>query len=547
MLCIYDKKTTKGNFENNGLAVLDETISCFINEEINGDYSLELEYPSNSIKAKYLQEWNIIKAEEQLFRIYKVQKQSADTKTINVWAKHIFYDISYYFLEEAEGENCSLKTALTKILPSDLSAIYNLDSDIIIGNSFHFIEKNPAEAVFSLIDIWGIGELKRDNYNIKILKQMGKDSEVLISQGKNISGIKFNADTSNVVTKLYPVGKDGIRLTEKYINVPNWDSSQYPSFPIIKKVEFTEASDEVTLRAMAKERANTIGLSRVNIEVDFIELSMTKEYENYKHLEKVNVGDLVIVRHKDFGIDMKFPVIKIKRDILSGINVKVELGEPKDNILSQLDTGKLKTTVDELENKVAGSLTSVLYYANPVALTIGTSPVQPIYVGITATTSTNLFMNFSIYCTSSMVSTLTIQIQLDGKDIPFMPKQKLQQGDNTIGIPICIPQVSKGVHYSGIFLKVDAGTVVIPIFNLQCTFDGRNLLGGLSAEPPHAECMESVKMINLYSLFKGRFRNSNYLICLELPITTITSEQVSYNINIFAKKNISTSCNISFK
>lgn len=40
MICIYDKKTTKGNFETNGLGVLDEVISCFITEELNGDYEV---------------------------------------------------------------------------------------------------------------------------------------------------------------------------------------------------------------------------------------------------------------------------------------------------------------------------------------------------------------------------------------------------------------------------------------------------------------------------------------------------------------------------
>ncbi|BDR67704.1 hypothetical protein K144316041_18040 [Clostridium tetani] len=44
VIYIYDKKTTKGNFETNGLGVLDEVISCFITEELNGDYELELEY-----------------------------------------------------------------------------------------------------------------------------------------------------------------------------------------------------------------------------------------------------------------------------------------------------------------------------------------------------------------------------------------------------------------------------------------------------------------------------------------------------------------------
>ncbi|BDR70315.1 hypothetical protein K144313037_17270 [Clostridium tetani] len=93
---------------------------------------------------------------------------------------------------------------------------------------------------------------------------------------------------------------------------------------------------------MAKESIKTIGLSKVNIEVDFIELSKTEEYEKYKYLQKVNVGDRVIVRYKDFDIDIKVPVIKIKKDVLRGLNAKVELGQPKDNILDQMDTFELK-------------------------------------------------------------------------------------------------------------------------------------------------------------------------------------------------------------
>jgi len=282
--------------------------------------------------------------------------------------------------------------------------------------------------------------------------------------------------------------------------------------------------------------------------VDFIELSKTKEYENYKHLQKVNVGDLVIVRHKDFEIDVKVPVLKIKKDVLTGVNVKVELGQPRDSILNQLDMGIIKTTIDELGNKVAGSLTSMLYYANPVALTVGTTAIEPIYLGVTAVASTNLSMNFSMYCAASTACTLTIQIQLDNKDIPFAPKQKLQQGDNVIGIPLGIPQVSKGAHYVAVFLKVDTGTVTIPMFNLQCMIDGRNLQGGLSAEPPHAECSEKQSFVNISELYLSK-TNGNYISSeLQNPATSILSAHQTADISaITSGKQMSTNYAVSIK
>ncbi len=38
--------------------------------------------------------------------------------------------------------------------------------------------------------------------------------------------------------------------------------------------------------------------------------------------------------------------------------------------------------------------------------------------------------------------------------------------------------------------------MTVPIYNLQCMIDGRNLQGGMSAEPPHAEVVENINIIN---------------------------------------------------
>ncbi|WP_346866670.1 MULTISPECIES: phage tail spike protein [unclassified Clostridium] len=495
MIYIYDKKTKKGEFENNGLGKLNEAIKAEITQELNGEYSLYLEYPVKSKKALYLEHFNIIKANNQLFRIYKVEKKQDNNKIIMVWAKHIFYDLAFYFIEDERAVQCSIKTAMEKALVDELASTYIVDSDILINNTLYMVELNPVEAIFKIIERWGTGELYRDNYNIKILKQIGKETGMLIKYGKNIRGIKVTSDTTDLATKIYPKGFNGITLAEKYITIPNFDSSMYPPFHIIKAVEFKDAADEPTLRIMAKEYAKTKGFANVNIEVDFIEISKSKEYENFKGLQQVNLGDYVLVKYEEFDIDVMVEVIKIKQDLLSGWNTKVELGQPKTRGQSDF-TAMISTVRDELGNKVAQALTSMLYYANSQEVIVSTTEVQPIYLGITAVSSTNLSVNLSISCNASTASTLTIKILLDNLEVPFKPKQKLEQGDNIIGIPLGIPQVGPGNHYIGISLKTDSGTVTVPIYNLQCMIDGRNLQGGMSAEPPHAEVVENINIIN---------------------------------------------------
>ena len=521
MLCIYDKRTTKGNLDNNGLGVLNEAILAEITEELNGQYYLEVEYPVNSKKAIYFKEFNIIKANNQLFRIYKVEKVQASDKRVKIYANHIFYDMDYYFIEDKRVENSPIKTAMERALVNDLDKIYTVDSDVVKPATLYMVEMSPAQAFFKIIERWEQGELLRDNFTVKIIKQMGNDTGVLIKYGKNIQGLKITVDTVNVVTKLYPKGANGIKLTEKYISIPNWDSELYPPFPIVRKVEFKDAQDEVTLRSLATELANTIGLSSINIQIDFIELSKIKEYENYKSLESVKVGDIVTVKHSEFDIDVKVKVIKIKKDILTGLNTKVELGQPLDNFITSIDpTQIIKTVTDDLGNQVAQALTSMLYYANSQVLQVNTISKQFIYIGVGAVANTNLTLLLAIYGVSEQECTITIKIQLDNKDITFTPKVKLQQGDNTIGIPLGIPQVSEGAHYIGVFLSTDLGVFNIPMWNLQLMIDGRNLQGGLSAEPPHAEVKEYHKYISTIAWLE---RQSDNVISIDSAVEIINT------------------------
>lgn len=129
-----------------------------------------------------------------------------------------------------------------------------------------------------------------------------------------------------------------------------------------------------------------------------------------------------------------------------------------------------------------------------------------------------------------------------------MPKQKLQQGDNVIGIPLGIPQVQQGAHYIAVFLKVDTGTVNIPMFNLQCMIDGRNLQGGLSAEHPHAECFEKQKLVNINGLYLSKVKSNYVRTEMQNPLTSVLSVHKTADIAaISSGKQMSTNHEISIK
>lgn len=355
MICVYDKKET--DFSRNGLAVLGECHTCKVTEKLNGVYELKLSYPIHLKKASFLIPFNIIKADGQLFRIYDIEKDSKEN-LVHVNARHIFYDLLSYFVEDRRPENKTCKEAMEMVIGEiGVNPVYIVDSDILTQATQYIVQKNAAEAMFMIVNRWR-GELVRDNFNIQIKAPQDSSSGFLVQYGKNIIGINEKINTDDVLTKIYPVGANGLTLPEKYIVNPLWQESDYPNFALIKKVDFKDAEDEATLRIEAQSYLDEHSDFDVNYQIDFIQLEQTTEYENYKDLLKVKVGDTVTVRHSLLGVDIKIKVISIEKDLLSAQNTKVELGKPLYTLDQYIEEVQIKSET-AVENTVKLVDTSV--------------------------------------------------------------------------------------------------------------------------------------------------------------------------------------------
>lgn len=274
MICIYDRASSKQNYETNGLAVLDECVSAIISNGLNDDYSLELIYPVASYKTKYLEKLNVIKADGQLFRIYKVERSQNNSLTVKVWARHIFYDLAFFFIESAKIVNANMKEAIEMTIPPEAQAIFSITAPEGIIAPFTVKEVNSVDALFRLIETYG-GELERDNFNIVVKEKVGSDNGVTIRYGKNIKGLTLTLDTADIATRIYPVGANSLILPERYVEV---DNSNLLAFDITKKVEFPDCSDTDSLRNAALKYALNSAKPKINVNIDFLELSKISEY-----------------------------------------------------------------------------------------------------------------------------------------------------------------------------------------------------------------------------------------------------------------------------
>lgn len=499
MICIYDKRTNKDDFNNNGLSVLDECIKAEITQEINGEYSLYIEYPTDSKKAEYLVEFNIIKAEDQLFRIYKIERQQENIRKICIWARHIFYDLAFYFVEAINLINANMKEAIEGTIPPEAQVIFNFQAPEKNIFPVNLRNLSALEALFKLLEIYG-GELKRNNYNVEIVESLGEKKNLVVKYGKNIKGLKAIIDTGDFATRIYPIGDNNLVLPERYIEADNNIANLLP-YPITKKVEFTGCKDVDILRNLAKDYIKKISNPFVNIVVNFLELSKTKDYERYANLFNVELGDVVEVEHERLGVYSELRVIKKVIDLLNPINTKIELGNPLNTIINKLD---LTSILERLESKIESVQNAVIIKKNPETLTIGSTSYYPsIAVGISALADTNLTCNLIINGTVNTDTILYFKFSLDGKYYEFQPSQNLTLGENIINLTLPIPQVTVGQHAFVVEMKTSEGTFSIDKNNLQVMIEGRHLEGGLSPSLPRAEVVQFV----LFNLFLNKINS----------------------------------------
>lgn len=146
--------------------------------------------------------------------------------------------------------------------------------------------------------------------------------------------------------------------------------------------------------------ANGLDLPAISVTVDFVDLSKTAEYANYSNLERVCLGDDVIVHDEVHGIDsIEERVMGLTYDCLKGCNTQISVGGAT-SVTSLFDTS-VKGTGNE-QRLVAGknvtisngvinveSETGDIYAGDQVSvqqLTSSGTAIARIYVNGTPTT-----------------------------------------------------------------------------------------------------------------------------------------------------------------
>ncbi|MBE5970810.1 MAG: hypothetical protein E7242_11325 [Lachnospiraceae bacterium] len=332
-------------FETNGDKII-KPLKARVFKVDNGDYYLNLETDLSYVDD--LVRGNILVAPtpqgEQAFRITNPQKTK---HKVTVVAKHVFYDADNYLIEDSYvvDKNCNdtldhLNNATEPESPFDTI------SDIGTTASFRCVRKSLTEAVQTVLERWG-GHLDRDNFTIGIRASMGQDNGVTVRYAKNLKDITCTENWDNVVTKLLPVGKDGILLNalDEQASIYVESDISY-DLPYCKTVSFTQDINQEDYQTEEGE-ADPVAYTNALVE-DLYNQAQVFLTENCKpqinytlkaNLEKItDIGDTVQVIDERLGIDIVTSVISFEYDCILERYIEVEFGNFKSTLSDLLTT-----------------------------------------------------------------------------------------------------------------------------------------------------------------------------------------------------------------
>ena len=355
---------TDKTFASNGDVVV-QPLKAKIHKEDNGDYYLAIETGLDYVD--YLTEGNIIVANtpqgEQAFRIGNVTKTKSKLTSL---CYHVFYDSKNYLIVDSYvvDKNCNDALDHLNSATEPVSEFETL-SDIGTVNSFRCVRKSLYEAIKTVVERWG-GHLVRDNFKIEVRATIGQDNGVTVQYKKNLKDITCQENWDNVVTKLLPVGKDGLLLNALDPDADLYVTSEIQySLPYTKTVSFQQndinkedfSSDEEYQQALVSDLKQQA--------IAYVEANSIPQvnYTLKANLEKItDIGDVVEVLDDRLGIDVMTNVIKYEYDCISEKYTEIEFGNFKQtisglygNITASVD----KTVTDQVQG-VSDSLTNQL-------------------------------------------------------------------------------------------------------------------------------------------------------------------------------------------
>ena len=286
---------------------------------------------------------------DQPFRIYRIVPE---LDQITVYARHVFYDLLDNMIQSYKPSSSAVGASVVQTVSSsclsghDFTFYSDLDST---AEDVAFENVNPVDAILGengVVEKYA-GELTRDWWDVFVVKRVGQDTNVQIRQAKNLLGISYDIDLTDVVTRIMPTGEDAdgnvLYLPELYIDSPLINTYTHPKWihlPVSEAKEDTDGDDAKTkaecytlMRDAAQAQFDAgCDVPTVTLDVSFINCAETEEYKEYGFLQNIFLGDAVRVIAPRVGVWVSMRMTQYTYDCLTRQYTSMTLGTVADTV-----------------------------------------------------------------------------------------------------------------------------------------------------------------------------------------------------------------------
>lgn len=312
-----------------GICPLPDAISCYVTEERNGEYTLAMEYPRGGQWANEIIVDRIILADPydgathaQPFRIREVTFDMAGNMVIQ--AEHISYQLNNVIIGIGTYNYTTAATMWSAIAAGRIAGTnpFTFSSDIATVRAFGIEYQEPAPfrrvlggEVGSMQYMFG-GEFEWDRYTVNLHASRGADNGVKIAYTKNLTGLTYDIDMTDLVTGVVAFWKDENDHAQNAQATTN--DYAFNHFEIVNATEsFPVKPTTQELKTWAQNwLASNAKDPELSVEVQFIPLWQTEEYKEFAALEHVALCDTVEVIYPPLNIDVKAKVVRTVYDVL---------------------------------------------------------------------------------------------------------------------------------------------------------------------------------------------------------------------------------------
>ena len=361
---LYDED--KVFYKFNGKGKITDCISCVVHEELDGDFSLELQYPVTGPLLNDLYDGGVICAhiprensfygfevEPEFFYIYKHSVPLDGVVTF--YALHYSRKLadSVYISSVIKGAFSIVGTMYPAILlTADTGTIswstYNggsfsgqYDNDgpkstlsALIGEENSWRTLFNGEVFFKCSCPAGPSITKTPECVINLLSRRGSDKGATIRFSYDLQNLLYEKDSGETFNAVVPFWDDGNgtkTYVTGYIVQPSTPITPIKAVPMDFTSSFNIRPPGAVLAQAAQDwlDANTPWVSAETIEADFVNGA-----EIYPYGSPVFLGDDVSVEWPDAGVSKKMRVIAYDFDVLAECYTKVQLGTQPTNFVA---------------------------------------------------------------------------------------------------------------------------------------------------------------------------------------------------------------------